>query len=534
MRGKKVLAALLAAAMSATLIACGGNETQPKGETVTDSGAASQAKEGDQNSQTVNTDEIDTTEFVKIKALFIGDQQPDAELVYDYVNEKLREYCNAELEVEMIPWGDMATTIPLILSAQEEYDLIPTSTDLNYFENASDGVFMEISDEVLQKYMPLTWENQDHNHFRGWDVSGKCYAVPINFPGYTFAYAVALRTDLLEKYNMEMPASWEELEAFYDMILEKEEGMLPLAFGSVDGIDAMNILYYEKYNMNYVNSLKEYMAFPYTGEDVGVEDVVCLLDDPNYIAALHKVKECADKGYWSKNANVNPTSIRDAFESGASASMIQNIGTASLSSITINNNGKGWKADLTTLNPDTVRSFNIPEGGLAVPAWAPNAERALMVLDYLKFDKDIYQAMRYGIKGTHWEPNEDETKWIPLDQTGYVFGNGNSWQFKNEFLPYELDRADQLDSYIEMVGSWRKDLKANPNIAAFNFDTTNVASEMANMNNVVMKYKPQLHYGLVEDVDATVAEYRKALNAAGFEKVYEEFKRQLQEYLDQR
>ena len=428
----------------------------------------------------------------------------------------------------MIPWSDWETTIPLIMSAKEDYDLIPMNATFGYYNYAPDGVFYEISDEVLQTCMPKTWEQQDHLHFEQNAVNGKCYIVPVNAPSFTFGNAIAVRTDLLRKYEMEMPESWEDLEEYFDAIKANEPDMMPMALSTSENLD--DYLYHEAYGMNRISGLRDLFAFAYDGSDVTAEDVILIQDDPNYVQALYKIKEWADKGYWSKNANVNTTSMRDSFESGLSGCLIHNLGTSALASLTINNAGGEMQADIFNPNMGTNRACNIPDGGLSVPIWSRHKERALMVLDYLKFDMEIYQMMRYGIKDVHWKPEGDD-KWAPLDQSGYVFGNGNSWQIKNEFLPYELNRSDQLDTYITLIDTWHEGLLPAPNLFKFTFDTSKVSTEMANIGNVVSKYKPLLHCGLVDDVDETLKEYRKALEAAGLEKVREELQAQLEAFL---
>jgi len=530
MMRKKILALVAVLALLLPMTACGNNTETAGNTTDTASTVTESSTDTGSEEETVSdaAQDLDLSEFVTIKVLFIGDQQKDAQLIYDEVNKKLRDELNAEIIVEMIPWSDWETRIPLIMSAQEDYDLIPMNSTFGYYNYAPDGVFYEISDEVLQKYMPETWKNQDHLHFEQNSISGHCYIVPVNAPSFTFGNAIAVRTDLLEKYQMDMPETWDDLEAYFDEIKANEPDMMPIPLSTSENLD--DYMYYEAYSMNRISGLRDLFAFSYDGDDVKIEDVILIQDDPNYIQTLYKIKEWADKGYWSKNANVNTTSMRDAFESGISGVLIQNLGTSALASMTLNNAGGVPQADIFNPNMDSNRAFNIPDGGLSVPIWSDNWERALMVLDYLKFDMEIYQTLRYGLEGVHWEPAGDD-KWSPLDQSGYVFGNGNSWQIKNEFPPYELNRSDQLESYITLIETFRASLLPAPNLFKFSFDSSNVSTEMANISNVVSKYKPLLNTGLVENVDATLAEYKTALEAAGLEKVRAELEEQLEAFL---
>lgn len=83
---------------------------------------------------------------------------------------------------------------------------------------------------------------------------------------------------------------------------------------------------------------------------------------------------------------------------------------------------------------------------------------------------------------------------------------------------------------MEIGNIWTEKGLEGP-LAAFTFDDSNVTTELANLQSVYTQYAPLLDLGLVDDVEATLAEFNKQAEAAGLETIIEEAKRQLGEFL---
>lgn len=127
--------------------------------------------------------------------------------------------------------------------------------------------------------------------------------------------------------------------------------------------------------------------------------------------------------------------------------------------------------------------------GFAIPAVSENQERALLVLDVLKFDKGCYDICSYGLEGS----------------TGTT---------------QSKIRQELMGDAISEVTS------------GFIFDDSSVKSERAAMNEVCSQYVPLLELGLVDDVEGTLAELNSKCETAGGEKLKEEFISQFTAYLE--
>ena len=65
--------------------------------------------------------------------------------------------------------------------------------------------------------------------------------------------------------------------------------------------------------------------------DLSVQDsakIVNVIESPEFLEYVKKMKEWKDKGYWSKNALVNKVTAKESFTNGKSAATIVNLYTA--------------------------------------------------------------------------------------------------------------------------------------------------------------------------------------------------------------
>ena len=68
-------------------------------------------------------------------------------------------------------------------------------------------------------------------------------------------------------------------------------------------------------------------------------------------------------------------------------------------------------------------------------------------------------------------------------------------------------------------------------LEGFTFDNTNVASQVAAVEANIETYYNPLVNGLVDDVDATIEQFRAALESAGIQDVLDEMERQKEEFI---
>ena len=194
---KKFLAVLLAASMVASLSACGGGSDASSDNTPADTSSSDSSSSDDSapaddsaaaDDTTASSDDpwadVDTSEHVVITYMTTGDAPSGTKEKYDemmaQLNAILTEKVNAELDINFISWTDYLSNYNLTLARMDgSVDLVGTASDwLDAWPNAKNGAFLELSEEMLQKYAPKTWASVPAENWDLCKYDGNIYLMP--------------------------------------------------------------------------------------------------------------------------------------------------------------------------------------------------------------------------------------------------------------------------------------------------------------------------------------------------------------------
>ena len=175
---------------------------------------------------------------------------------------------------------------------------------------------------------------------------------------------------------------------------------------------------------------------------------------------------------------------------------------------------------------NNVVGLNITHGAMAVAQTSKNPERALMVYDLMRNDPEIYRLMQYGIEGEMYT----------LDENGYLVRpegfqqnkdgvDLNYWWGRNDQL--ELRTADKDWDAIDALYATYDAVKINYPYGKVVFELGNIQMYLDNLSNVYNTYMPRIVFGMMDDPEAYVAEFRAQLKAAGIDICMQEIQRQL-------
>ena len=172
-------------------------------------------------------------------------------------------------------------------------------------------------------------------------------------------------------------------------------------------------------------------------------------------------------------------------------------------------------------------SLNITHGAMAVAATSKNPERALMVYDLLRNDKELYRLMMYGIEGEQYTMDENGYLVRPDGFEDSVDGVSlNWWWGRNDDLGLRASDRDwnEIDA---LYATYAENAITYP-YGQVVFDLSDVQPYIDNLSNVYNTYMPQIVFGMEQsEPEAFVEEFRNALKAAGYETVMAEIQRQL-------
>ena len=173
--------------------------------------------------------------------------------------------------------------------------------------------------------------------------------------------------------------------------------------------------------------------------------------------------------------------------------------------------------------------------GMAVPKSAVNPERSLMALDLLRNDTEYYRLSWFGIQGYHWDLSDDGTEIVvpakgqdPIKNKGFWT---TSWGWANYKL--NLENVTTWEGKTALVQEFMDQQRPNY-LSDVKIDTTPVKTEEAAIKQVQQKYSSVLFMGLAPDVDKAIEEYRDQLKKAGIDQYFEEIRKQLFAYYDEK
>lgn len=467
------------------------------------------------NKESASTDTEKLSE-VKLKMYILGDKPKDYDSVYGEVNKKLKDKVNATLDVQFIPWGDLATKYPLLFSSGEDFDLVFTASGWCYYNQmATRNGFLELTQEMLEKYAPQTWKNMPKVAWEQAKVNGKIYMVPNDQEEYAYS-VLGIRGDLREKYGIGKIKSEADLEKYYDAIAKNEKDIVPIVNGG-----GQNLQYPYLVEGNEISPVRG-TPLPIVGFDMKdtTGKIFSIVDTDQYKQYVAKMKEFADKGYWSKNSISSKETRNDAFVAGKAASMVWNVGTVAKNVSEINKKHPEWKAEVVDINPGNKKFINpYINNGVGINATSKNPERALMVLDLLRYDRELFDLTWYGIKGTHWEAVGD-TQYKTLEGTAnFPAGSVCPWGWATPLMRTSVEEPEIVKT---LKDKWSKEDTIHNPLETFTFDDSKVKNEIAAVNNVITQYGLPLDLGMVADIDKGIAIYKQKLKEAGFDKILKE------------
>ena len=246
---------------------------------------------------------VDTSKELKLNGYLLGAAPAGFNDVMTKLNEKLKADLNCTMEINYIGWSDMQSKYPLILAAGEDVDWIFTAPWSFYPQQAAKGAFMEITPEILQKYMPKHWENvKDTSAMQEAMINGKVYMITTASPDKkvpTFLY----REDLRVKYGLPEIKKFSDIEPYLEAIKKNEKGMIPLNLESTYDLGRpMGDLFVESYD-----EIKDPLMTTGGGSGLiykqfdGDGKLYYSTNDPEilpyYVAAAKKMKSWYDAGY---------------------------------------------------------------------------------------------------------------------------------------------------------------------------------------------------------------------------------------------
>ncbi|MDQ6422982.1 ABC transporter substrate-binding protein [Paenibacillus sp. LHD-117] len=464
---------------------------------------------------------LDTSKEITLKMVLLGAKPADFDEVYGEVNKRLKEKVNATLDVSFIDWGDVEQKYPLLFAANEDVDLVFSANWNKYTQIATKNGYMEITENLLKEYAPITWEQQPEAAWEQARVNGKVYMVPQN--GFEYSQKlIAIRGDLREKHGIPEVKTLDDYQNYLKVIAEKEKSIIP-SLGPGEGS------WLEFVQPNEFADAMYPLPIGYKMNDA-TGKVFSYMDTPEYTEYIEKMYTAAQAGAWQRDAIVSKMDKQQAFKDGKLAAIDWNLGTLLGAKASIKSSNPEWKIEIIDISNGKKR-YSVPftANGMSISASSKNPERALMVLDLLRYDKEIHDLTFYGIEGKHYEAiGDDQFKSLPASE-GFPPAGVCPWGWVSD---NERQNEETAEEFFQTIEEFKK-VTVNHPLETFVFDDSNVKNEIAAINNAMDTFGKPLKYGMAEpgDTERGVAVFQEKLKSAGIDKVIQEMQKQVDEFL---
>ena len=228
-----------AAAGSLALTACGGSNDEEVDAGSQDLGAMDSYEAGQQ---------FKASEPITLSILWTDwPEQPVTETwkVFDHIEE----LTGVRFELTHVPFSDNVEKRSLLISAGDAPDVIPLIYRGDETPFVASGAILPMSDYVehmphFRKYVE-EWElTETIDNLR--QADGKYYMLPGLQEVWVPSFSLIIRTDVWEEVGIGIPSTWEEVHEGLVLIKEKYPDSLPLA----DGFEAQSLINYGGYAFN--------------------------------------------------------------------------------------------------------------------------------------------------------------------------------------------------------------------------------------------------------------------------------------------
>ena len=474
-------------------------------------------------------------DYVELNFLLLGDPPTDAKVVENAINEKLMEKLNCKITIQNPTWTDWNQKYRNELIAGT-VDMLYTASWADYVIYSNEGAFLEL-DDLLPAAAPNLF-NAVADQLDMMRVKGEIFAVPNLWPEYE-CKGMLYREDLRKKLNLPVPNTLENLETYLLGIQKADPNQVLISYGYVEPTSISNYFaMFDVFNMKYdwINQGYGYW-FSYRNPSVTVD----YWYSQDFIDDCKLMKKWADYGFWSRSA-LSDVIPEFPIELGIKVAHVagQNPNKFSEAIPRIEKDNPDWEVDYFAygeVNGGSVYPAHARQNATAIARSCKNPERALQIIEYIMLDREMHNLFHYGIEGTHYElRNGIYYNLSPAGATeAFKYEGYNSWNLRNgEYkLPRPSDGVfNEVSARLDAIAATTKYPRVNIE-SGFQEDYSGYAAERTAVINVMAQFLAPIQAGLVTDVEASIADFLRRVEAAGLKTCRENYEQQYKAYLQE-
>lgn len=520
---KRLVSTLLALGMMAvTLAGCGSKgEAKPAGEqeTVKEQPAADTGSDEEKEASVDASVETADLEPVTLHFIFFGDKKSATDEVWAEIADYTRDKLNCDFDVQFVAGDDYKQKLLVKAATGDVWDMNFDSDWTGYFQMAAQDAYMNL-DELLPQYAPNLYKvyeekglldamkNKGHINVLPWTMTMN------NRPNLQW------RKDLAEQAGI---------------TVDKDN------FNTMEDVDKLLYELKEAYPDRYtiecaqMNGGGWLEVDPGMGLCINLSDPECKVVPKEQIPEYLEMAEYAEK--WQKDGLIWKDVLTDKLDHNSlinEGKLITKWGTHEFA-----NQNRAWVEegacwDYSEIYEDDLYANRTPlANAVCISATSENPERVLMFLDLLETDKTLYDLVQYGIEGKTYVLDGEAAAYpdgMDGASSNYQEWGGQWALWKPQFMrPNASYSKGFWEREAEYAASNDKNV-VSP-LEGFSFDASAVTTEVAQRNQIYDDANKMITVGLAGDAKAAVEKLGTDSEAAGLQKVLDEYQKQIDEFL---
>ena len=521
MKIKKLLALVLAGAMTATLlVGCGGSNnggSQPAADNNQQSAPAdNSSNSGDaaaDNSGSAASGDVVTINVTRATFNLATPDSAQVQKVQDAINEYIADKINVQINLTDIGSGEYTDKANLAL-ANNEINLLWTASwesTIGTNDLVPNNAVYDITD--LLPGTPL-YNSMDEGQWEATKYDGKNYFIPV-YKDNVEGYDLTARKALVDKYGWDMSSikTLADIEPF--LADAKAEGLKYPYLTQKTGM--FYRWYIDSFDFFTADGTADWVAVDRASNSV--VDVV-LTDEYKEFCTL--MAKWGEAGYISEDDVTKTTTD--------TTTQTQDWGFTWWTDIPVNDEANSRYNQDVVMAPVTQRWAHSTSalGSCYCVTANSTPEQAQACIDFMGLlytDSHLADLYTFGIEGEDFNYDANGK----VEQSADAGYNHSMWESASATIvtPLYNEPDNKADLYKDFNGG------ANTSCAAgFRFNKEPVAAQFSACQNVYQEYGFPLENGgiPVADVEATIQAYQTALDEAGYQDLLAEFTRQYEEW----
>ncbi|NLL76931.1 MAG: ABC transporter substrate-binding protein [Clostridiales bacterium] len=535
---KKLLSIVLSIAVTATmLVGCGSTTTETATDATEATETAEEATDAEETAEAPAEEAaLDISEPVTLKWYLHGSTVNDDMAVMEKVNEYLGEKLNVTLEPIWGTWGDFDEGSTLAINGGDDVDIYFTcswsANEYNAF--AKKGAWVRLDNpenNLLEKYGSDIWNTLPEVLKAGAQIEGSdgygVYALP-GYKDFGTQNCWDINVTLLEEcgYTLDDIRNT-DYYGFGDILKKAKElkgnDFYPLL---VEGLVLERMVdnsIIVNGDSGSLNVLSYYIDPTDVSKDIGSK-VVNKYATEEFKKFAEKTREYYEAGYIDPGLANKQTANDLRTSKQLNADYLIGTQSYALGYEVQTSAERGIEVAYVPCTPPYVDKTSTQGAMMAISTASKNPERAMAFLNLLNTDPYLMTLLEYGVEGVHYNLNDDGLVVFTDEHDNYQpwrNGMGNV-----TILPPQ--EGEGKDFFTKTFIPYYDSAKAIPAFG-YQFDPTNVETELAALANVGEEYALALCVGSIDPATA-LPEFLDKLEAAGMSKVVDEANAQLDAY----